>query len=74
MMKEKKLTVREIILEDNGHYWIKFKRGKIKEPMIGKYDKKTDSFNLIDYVASYKSKKFKIISDIHLRDSLFRDF
>lgn len=77
-MKEKNhinsQTEREIILEDNDHYWLRFKHGFDKEPLIGKYNKKLDIFYLIGNHTKYHSSNFDIISNIFLRDSQFRDF
>lgn len=58
---------REIILTDNGHYWVKFKKGhNVKNAVLAKYEKKTDSFMFMGTIITMKASVLDIVSDIVL--------
>lgn len=73
-MKDKHLNEREIILEDNGYYWLRFKYGFDKQPQIGQYDKVRNTFQLIGKTKLESSDNFDVLSDIILRETDFVKF
>jgi len=67
-----KINDRQIILEDNGHYWIRSNMNHVeKSAMIGQYDQSRDTFSIIGSNAVFQAKHFDIISNIILRETDF---